>query len=410
MVANHRELQLLMDRINSSGQGEITFWEFIAAFKPPKEGAPPAQTADMKKLRLLLATVEHETLTAAFSRDHAEDGLSDAEAPAIALYASRAEGRVRAAQRAAGDARAAERWFERMAKGGSSVAPGGAVGGPSKTAAASARAAAERRRTEAALARESHLTLNTRIGLHRRRFLLTSIMQEKERHISKGADLLAALHAAEVRGDLAATTTLHKALGALNQTHNKRIDRLAATALVVDKEREAARKIAAGEVSDSDDDGDDEGGEEEEEEADDGGARITFGSRAASTAGGSRAGSVAGGARAGSAAGGSRAGSVAGGGRAAAAAEAAGAADGIDEGAAGGAGADGEAAAPPTALAIEIGLTASRMPCLSELIKNCQRFILAAEASATASAASASAAAAGAAAEAAAGLGDDDLL
>ena len=43
---------------------------------------------------------------------------------------------------------------------------------------------------------------------------------------------------------------------------------------------------------------------------------------------------------------------------------------------------DGAAPAAPTPLAIEIGLTAQRLPCLNELIKNCHRVIAAADAAA----------------------------
>jgi hypothetical protein len=328
-----------MDRINSSGQGEITFWEFIAAFKPPKPGAPPsgAQTADMDKLRLLLATVEHETLRAAFARDQAEDGLSDAEEPAVAMYATRAEGKVRAAHAAMGDAGAGARWYERMAKGGSSVAPGAAAAGPSRAAVAARAKAAAARARERALAQESHLSLMTRISLHRRRFLLTSIMQEKERHISKGSDLLQSLQAAEATGDHEAARVLHASLNALHQRHTKRIDRLGATAVVVEKEREIARKTAAGELSDSDDDA--AGGEGEEEGDGDAQAREEGEGGAGQEAGAAEGG------------------------------------EGADA-------PDGAAAAAPTPLAIEIGLTAQRLPCLNELIKNCHRVIAAAEAAA----------------------------
>jgi hypothetical protein len=338
MVANHRELQMLMDRINSSGQGEITFWEFCAAFKPRKPGAPPAQTADMDKLRLLLATVEHETLTAAFARDHEEDGLSDAEEPAITMYAQRAENNVREAHRAMGDAGAAERWYERMAKGGSSVAPA-SYGASAKTLSRGALAARRKirneRAREKALAQESHLSLMTRIGLHRRRFLLTSIMQEKERHIAKGADLIGALHAAETSGDHVAAKILHSSLNALHQRHTKRIDRLAATAVVVEKEREVARKTAAGEIdSDDEDDGD---GDDEEEEKD----KKSKGGDASGDGGDEEKKS-------------SQTGPL------------------LDE--------DGDPILTP--LAIEIQRTDMRMPFLNELIKNCQRVIMAAEASA----------------------------
>jgi hypothetical protein len=343
MVTNHRELGILMERINSSGQGEITFWEFLAAFKPPKPGAPKvAGTADMKKLRLLLATVEHETLKEAFERDHDEDGLSDAEEPAVDLYATRAEALVRSTQRAAGDTRAAEHWYDRMARGGSSVAAGTRArdGGPSKKELEATRAAARAKATEAALARESHLSLPTRIGLHRRRFLLTSIMQEKERHVGKVADLTLALHGAEARGDHEAATVLHETLTGVNARHAKRIERLAATALVINKERDAAADAVLGiGGSDDDDDGDDGGDGEGDDAGDDGD------------------GSAAGG--------GSAAGSAAGGGDA----------TGVDAGAA-----EGEPEEkPPTALAIEISLVEARMPRLSELVRNCQRFIAAAE-------------------------------
>lgn len=324
MVANHRELQVLMDRINSSGQGEITFWEFIAAFKPQKAGAPPGQTADMDKLRLLLATVEHETLKAAFARDHDEDGLSDSEEPAITMYAQRAEGKVREAHRALGDAGAAERWFERLSKGGGETSITGSFTGvaPSRAQVAAKRKARIDKEREASLLRESHLSLMTRIGLHRRRFLLTSIMQENERHISKGADLIGALHLAETSGDHIASKVLHASLNALNQRHSKRIDRLAATAVVVEKEREVARRVAAGvsdDEGDSEGNSDSEGNDNEEEKITEPPKGIEYDS-------------------------------------------------------------DGDPILTP--LAIEIIRTDSRMPFLNELIKNCQRVILAAEASA----------------------------
>jgi hypothetical protein len=102
MVTNHRELEALMERI-ATGGGEITFWEFLEAFKPPKPGVKLKEgEPDMKRLRCLLATAEHETLPEAFARDNAEDGLSDAEGGVIDLYVARAEGHVRTRQRAAG--------------------------------------------------------------------------------------------------------------------------------------------------------------------------------------------------------------------------------------------------------------------------------------------------------------------
>ena len=335
-MTNHRELGLLMERINSSGEGEISFWEFLAAFKPPLPGAPvPVGTADMKKLRLLLATVEHESLKEAFERDHVEDGLSDAEEPVIDMYAQKAEALVRAAQRAQGDTHAAEFWFDRMARGGSSVAPGmtAAQMGPSKKDLERERAAERAAAAAAALAKDSFLSLPMRIGLHRRRFLLTSIMQEKERHVGKVADLTQALHKAESYGDHEGATLIHATLNRVNARHAKRIERIAATSLVISKERDAAIDALNG-IGGSDDE-DDKGGADE-------------------------------GCAAGEASSDVKEGGAADGGGDAAAALAGGGSGDADE-------------KPPTALSIEIGLVEARMPRLSELVRNCQRFIAAAE-------------------------------
>ena len=259
MVTNHRELDALMDKI-ATGGGEITFWEFLEAFKPPKPGVKLKEgEPDMKRLRFLLATAEHETLPEAFHRDHLEDGLSDAEEPVISLYSARAEALVRARQRASGNRAQAEYWFERLHEGTSGVAKGSGaaaaaqLGAPkvmSETQVAQARAAAERAAAADAMKRESHLTLNTRIGLHRRRFLMSTIMQEKDRYLGKRADLLTALRAAETRHDGVEAGKLKEALKKVEVRHGRRTERLEATRIVVTNERS----------------GYEGGGEEEEEE------------------------------------------------------------------------------------------------------------------------------------------------
>lgn len=263
MVINHAELQALVDSISSSD--EITFWEFVEAFRP-KPGAAAAAAAsgppkpDMKKLRVLLATAEHESLTEAFSRDHREDGLSDAEEPVIGLYTRRAEQVVRQKQRERGIANALY-WYQRLnlgiggGKGAAEDAP------PSARDLALARAAEERRAAAAALKVESHLTLNTRIGLHRRRFLLATIMQEKDRYVGKRADLVAAMRAADARADAEESGVLRAALKRLEALHGRRKERLDATKVVVLKERKGA-----GGGGDDDDDGGGSGGDDESED------------------------------------------------------------------------------------------------------------------------------------------------
>jgi hypothetical protein len=263
MVINHAELQALVDSISSSD--EITFWEFLEAFRPKPGGAPSAAAAagggppkpDMKKLRVLLATAEHESLAEAFARDHREDGLSDAEEEVIGLYTRRAEGVVRHTQRERGATNALF-WYERLNKGlgGGGGAGSAADAPPTARDLALARAAEERRAAAAAVKVESHLTLNTRIGLHRRRFLLATIMQEKDRFVSKRADLTAALRGADARTDAEESAALRAALKRLEALHGRRKERLEATKVVVLKERGA---FAGSEGGGS-------GGEEEEEE------------------------------------------------------------------------------------------------------------------------------------------------
>jgi Ca2+-binding EF-hand superfamily protein len=273
MVLNHRELDDLMARI-ATGGGEITFWEFVEAFRPKKPGEElkPGEP-DMKKLRYLLATAEHESLAEAFKRDHDEDGLSDAEEPVISLYAQRAEKIVRDRQRECGIKGGSEFWYDRLYKGyklepaagGGSGGGGGGDGHGTMTEqeVQEAREAAERAAAAAALRKDSHLTLNTRIGLHRRRFLMATVMQEKDRYLSKRADLLGAQRAAEHRHDAEEVGRIKTALKKVEAMHAKRVERLEATRIVVSNEREGFREQAEDGSSGGGGGG---GGEEKEEE------------------------------------------------------------------------------------------------------------------------------------------------
>jgi len=272
MVTNHKELNALMNKI-ATGGGEITFWEFLEAFKPKapgkklKEGEP-----DLAKLRYMLATAENETLNEAFQRDLKEDGLSDAEGDLVNLYVSRAEHRVRNKLKCSGIT--SEIWFERMYKG-----RGGREGmgtakfskdkplGEADIIALAAKADAER--AAEVLKKDSYLTLTSRIGMHRRRFLMATIMQEKERYVNKTADLSAALRGAEARRDEVETKLIKDALKKMDNRHNRRMDRLAATKIVVSKERKAngSDNIYGEESEEEEEEGEEEEGEEEEGES-----------------------------------------------------------------------------------------------------------------------------------------------
>jgi len=255
MVINHAELQALVDSISSSD--EITFWEFVEAFRPKPGGAKnataeAASTAppkpDMKRLRVLLATAEHESLAEAFARDRREDRLSDAEEEVLGIYTRRAEGVVRQRQRERGLTNALY-WYERLNKGigGGDGKASAEDAPPSARDLALARAAEERRAAAAALKVESHLSLNTRIGLHRRRFLLSTIMQEKDRFVGKRADLNSAMRAADARADAEESAALRAALKRLEAFHGRRRERLDATKVVVQKEQASFREGGGGE-------------------------------------------------------------------------------------------------------------------------------------------------------------------
>lgn len=85
---------------------------------------------------------------------------------------------------------------------------------------------------------KAQLNMATKIGIHRRRFLLATIMQEKERYAVKRADLLSHLRQADLQHDAVEASAIREALRQLDSAHSRRVERLAATALVISKERE----------------------------------------------------------------------------------------------------------------------------------------------------------------------------
>lgn len=371
LVTNHRELQELMDRIDKTGKGEINFWDFISAFKPvhsralsesnlskskgkrshsPVHHVTVGRSADMKKLREILATVDHETLQNALDRDREEDDLSDAEEKVKNLWDRRREAQERSKMEEVGYIpESAVRWYERLSAPSRATlnrlnravndapytpweqeewhhhatrskffnpddlentqrsnahwprTPGGKHTLPALTERSPPpRMSRERLKASQSALKErpsfipggggkmnrreldlvykdtiakrdsklgntlsgvqkttkvdapphldvdwvetqpekAQLNMATKIGVHRRRFLLATIMQEKERYAVKRSDLLSHLKQADLRHDAVEASAIRDALRQLDAAHSRRVERLAATALVISKERE----------------------------------------------------------------------------------------------------------------------------------------------------------------------------